>query len=42
MKIGVGVGFELVLPTMSLELLLVVFKFVRVSSVKLRICCAFY
>jgi hypothetical protein len=28
-KIGVGVGFELVLPAMSLKLLLVVSKFVR-------------
>jgi hypothetical protein len=34
-KIGVGVGFGIVLPAMSLELLLVVSKFVRVFSVKL-------
>jgi hypothetical protein len=41
-KIGVRVGLELVLRAMSLELLLVVFNFVRVFSVKLKIYCAFY
>jgi hypothetical protein len=41
-KIGVRVGFGLVLPAMSLELLLVVSKFVRVFSVKLGMYCAFY
>jgi hypothetical protein len=41
-KIGVGVGFDLVLSAMSLRLLLVVFKFVRVFSIKLGMYCAFY
>jgi hypothetical protein len=41
-KIGVGVGFDLVLPAMSLELLLVVCKFVRVFSIKLGMYCDFY
>jgi hypothetical protein len=35
-KIGVGVGFELVLPPVSLELLLVVSKFARIFSIKLE------
>jgi hypothetical protein len=41
-KIGIGVRFGLVLPALSLKLLLVVFKFVRIFSVKLVMYCAFY
>jgi hypothetical protein len=41
-KIGVGVGFSLVLPAVSLELLLVASKFVRVFSVNLGMYGAFF
>jgi hypothetical protein len=41
-KIGVGVGFGLVLPAVSLELLLVVSKFARIFSIKLGMYYAFF
>jgi hypothetical protein len=34
-EVGFGFGFGLVLPAINLELLLLVFKFARVFSVKL-------